>query len=53
VPGFIAEEVAQFYPGAADSVNGEVENWNERFLIPGMLALIQDLYKEINAIKGA
>jgi hypothetical protein len=53
VPGLIAEEVAQFYPAAADSANGLIENWNERFIIPGMLALIQDLYKEINTIRGA
>jgi hypothetical protein len=54
VPGFIAEEVSEHYPAAADyDAEGNPENWNERFLIPGMLALIQDLYKEIELLKGA
>lgn len=40
--GFIAEEVAEIYPIAADyNENGEVENWNDRYIIPPMLALIQ------------
>jgi hypothetical protein len=53
VPGFIAEEVNEHYPAAADyDAEGNPENWNERFIIPGMLALIQDLYKEINQLKG-
>lgn len=52
VPGFIAEEVDQFYPVAADyDENGPI-NWNEKFLIPGLLALVQDLYKEIKQLKG-
>jgi len=29
-----------------------VESWNDRLLLPGMLALIQDLYKEIAILKG-
>ena len=53
VPGLIAEEVAEHYPAAADLGNdGLVENWNERFIIPGMLALIQDLHKEVQILKG-
>lgn len=52
VPGFIAEEVDAIYPIAVDyEVDGPV-TWNERFIIPAMLSLIQDLYKEINALKG-
>ena len=47
VPGFIAEEVDQVYPIAADyDPNGPI-NWNDRYIIPGMLALTQDLYKKI------
>lgn len=53
VPGFIAEEVAQFYPAAADISNGQIENWNERFLIPGLLALIQNQEKRITELEGA
>jgi len=51
-PGFISEEVDAVYPIAADYENGQVESWNDRLLIPGMLALIQDLYKEIAILKG-
>lgn len=53
VPGFIAEEVAQFYSAAADVSEGQVENWNERFLIPGLLALIQNQEKRITQLEGA
>ena len=53
VPGLIAEEVAEHYPIAADHGNdGVVENWNERFIIPGMLALIQDLHNRVITIEG-
>jgi hypothetical protein len=53
VPGLIAEEVAEHYPIAADrGADGLVENWNERFVIPGMLALIQDLNIRIKTLEG-
>jgi hypothetical protein len=52
IPGFIAEEIDAIYPMAADYENGQVESWNHRIMIPGMLALIQDLYKEIATLKG-
>jgi hypothetical protein len=52
VPGFIAEEVDAIYPVAVDyEVDGPV-TWNERFVIPAMLSLIQELYKEIDQLKG-
>lgn len=51
IPGFIAEEVDKFYPIAADYVDG-VESINDRMILAGALALIQDLYKEIAIIKG-
>ena len=54
VPGLIAEEVAEHYPIAADRGNdGVVENWNERFVIPGMLALIQDLHARVETLESA
>jgi hypothetical protein len=53
MPGFIAEEVDEFYPIAADYENGDINSWNERMIIPGMLALIQDLYKDVQTLKGA
>jgi len=52
VPGLVAEEVAEHYPIAADHSNGEVENWNERFIIPGMLGLIQSLHARVTALEG-
>jgi len=52
IPGFIAEEVDAIYPIAADYENGQINSWNERMIIPGMLSLIQDLYKEVQALKG-
>jgi hypothetical protein len=52
IPGFIAEEIDNIYPLAADYDNGQPESWNDRILVPGMLALIQDLYKEIALLKG-
>lgn len=52
IPGFIAEEVDAIYPTAADYEDGDVESWNDRMIVPGMLALIQDLYKEVQTLKG-
>jgi hypothetical protein len=53
VPGLIAEEVAEHYSIAADrGDDGLVENWNERFIIPGMLALIQDLHARVETLEG-
>lgn len=52
VPGFIAEEMDQIYPIATDyDENGPV-SWNERFMVPAMLSLIQDLYAQIDELKG-
>ena len=51
VPGFIAEEVDSIYPIAADYVDG-VETWNERMIIPGMLALIQEQNERIKILEG-
>ena len=54
IPGFIAEEVDAIYPIACDySETKGPESWNDRIILPGMLALIQDLYKEIDTLKGA
>lgn len=53
VPGFIAEEVDQIYPIVADYELGRPNNWNDKFLVPAMLSLIQDLYKEIDQLKGS
>lgn len=53
LPGFIAEDVAEIYPSAAIyNHEGEVESWDERRIIPGMLALIQELYQRIEKIEN-
>ena len=52
VPGLVAEEVAEHYPIAADHSDGLVENWNERFIIPGMLGLIQDLHARVETLEN-
>lgn len=51
LPGFIAEDVESIYPAATIYKNGEVENWDERRIIPGMLKLIQEQHEEIESLK--
>ena len=53
LPGFIAEEVDAIYPIAVDYDNGDIQTWNSFWIVPSMLSLIQDLYKEIDQLKGA
>lgn len=51
--GFIAEDVERVYPIAVDyTEDGQVDNWNERYIIPAMLKLIQDQKKEIDELKN-
>jgi len=52
VPGLIAEEVDAIYPLCVDYENGQVENINDRAILINLLALVQDLYKQIETIKG-
>lgn len=48
IPGIIAEDVEEIYPSAViHNDDGEVESWDERRLIPGMLALIQEQQNRI------
>jgi hypothetical protein len=51
VPGFIAEEIDAIYPAAADYNDGQVETWNDRMLVPGLLALIQDLNNRVKELE--
>lgn len=46
IPGFVAEDVAKYYPIAADYENGIVNDWNFRMIVPSMLELIQKLWAE-------
>jgi hypothetical protein len=52
VPGFIAEEVDAIYPTGADYNNGKVETWNDRMIIPAILALVQDQNQRIIALEA-
>lgn len=54
VPGIIAEDVAEIYPSAVihKSDTGEIESWDERRIIPGMLALIQEQDKKIKDLES-
>lgn len=52
LPGFIAEEIAELYPVAAEwDDQGRPDSWHSAYLIPGMLWLIQHLHSEIQELK--
>ena len=52
VCGFIAEEIANVYPVACEyNADGVPENWDIRYVIPPMLALIQEQHKDIDALQ--
>lgn len=51
LPGFIAEDVEEIYPSAViHDDDGKPESWDERRIIPGMLALIQEQQKKIDEL---
>jgi hypothetical protein len=53
VPGFIAEEMQEHYPIAVDyNDEGLPERWNSDYLIPAMVALIQQLNNRLDALEG-
>lgn len=53
IPGFIAEDVAEIYPAAViHDADGNIESWDERRIIPGMLALIQEQDKRIRELEA-
>lgn len=53
VIGFIVEELVETYPIAVEHDEfGRTENWNERYMIPPMLSLIQEQHKEIEELKS-
>lgn len=50
--GLIAEDVEKVYPIAVDyTEDGQVDNWNERYMIPAMLKLIQEQKKQIDNLE--
>lgn len=53
IPGFIAEDVAEIYPSAVihhPEHSDDIESWDERRIIPPMLALIQEQHQQINEL---
>lgn len=51
VVGLIAEDVLEHYPQAAIMIGEEVENWDERYIIPPMLKLIQEQNDRITELE--
>ena len=48
IPGFYAEDVSKLFPECAVyDEEGRPEDWNYRMLVPVMMKLIQNLYKEV------
>lgn len=51
IPMFIAEDVEEYFPEATRHQNGQVEDWNERIMIPAMFAMIKRQKSEIDLLK--
>ena len=52
VPGMYAEDVFECFPEATyNNADGEIENWDERMLIPAMMKVIQDQNERINTLE--
>ena len=47
-PMFIAEDVEKYFPLATDHVDGKVENWNERIMVPAMFAMIKSQKEQLD-----
>lgn len=50
IPMFIAEDVEKYFPEATRHANGQVEDWNERIMIPAMFAMIKQQKAEIDML---
>lgn len=50
IPMFIAEDVERFFPEATRHADGQVEDWNERIMIPAMFAMIKQQKVEIDML---
>ena len=51
IPMFIAEDIEEYFPEATRHQNGQVEDWNERIMIPAMFAMIKSQKSEIDLLK--
>ena len=52
IPGFIAEDMKEIYPIAIEQDGGDATDWNPRYVVPSMLALIQELYTRIQTLEN-
>ena len=48
IPMFIAEDVEEYFPEATRHANGQVEDWNERIMIPAMFAMIKNQKEQLD-----
>ena len=48
IPMFIAEDVEEYFPEATRHANGQVEDWNERIMIPAMFAMIKSQKEQLD-----
>lgn len=53
LPMFVAEDVEEHFPQAVTHMNGQVEDWNYRMMIPAMFAMLKQQKKEIESLKQA
>lgn len=52
LPGFVAEQLHEVYPAAVNlDENGRIENWNPNYMIPPMLALLQEQNERIRSLE--
>lgn len=52
VPGMMVDDLIRDYPIAVDyDEKGNPENWNERYIIPSMLYLIQEQHKQLQELQ--
>ena len=48
IPMFIAEDVERFFPEATRHTDGQVEDWNERIMIPAMFAMLKSQKEQLD-----
>lgn len=48
IPMFIAEDVENFFPEATRHADGQVEDWNERIMIPAMFAMLKSQKEQLD-----
>lgn len=51
LPMFLADDVEKYMPEAAVHMNGKIEDWNYRMMIPAMFAMLKEQHQEIEELK--